>query len=144
MKLFRIVSIVTIYSAILLMSGCGSAGSEGSALGTVFSTNPVAPPPAAGPTVAAAPSGLSATAFSSGQINLAWADNSSNESGFRIERKTGIDGTYAEITTTVPDIVSYSDTGLAPSTIYYYRIRSTNSVGDSSYTTEVHATTPAG
>jgi len=33
-----------------------------------------------------APSGLTATAVSQHQINLAWADNSSDESGFKIER----------------------------------------------------------
>ena len=37
-------------------------------------------------TAPAAPTGLSATAVSSSQINLAWTDNASNESGFRIER----------------------------------------------------------
>ncbi|MCK5643183.1 MAG: S8 family serine peptidase, partial [Gammaproteobacteria bacterium] len=36
----------------------------------------------------AAPSALAATAFSGSQINLTWTDNSSNETGFRIERKT--------------------------------------------------------
>src|SRR5207244_9423163 len=35
------------------------------------------------PTVPATPTGLSAAPASSSQINLAWADNSSNETGFR-------------------------------------------------------------
>ncbi|MCU0833256.1 MAG: S8 family serine peptidase, partial [Chromatiaceae bacterium] len=33
-----------------------------------------------------APSGLTATALSTSQVNLTWVDNSTNESGFRIER----------------------------------------------------------
>ena len=41
------------------------------------------------PTAPAAPTNLSATAVSSSQINLAWTDNASNESGFRIERVSG-------------------------------------------------------
>ena len=38
------------------------------------------------PTVPAAPTGLTATAASSSQINLAWSDTANNETGFRIER----------------------------------------------------------
>jgi titin len=36
----------------------------------------------------AAPSSLAATAVSSSQVNLSWIDNSSNESGFYLERST--------------------------------------------------------
>ena len=44
--------------------------------------------------VPATPYGLTATAASSSQINLAWTDISANESGFKIERKTGSGGSY--------------------------------------------------
>ena len=47
----------------------------------------------------AAPSALAATALSTTQINLTWSDNSANETGFKIERKTGSGGTYAQIAT---------------------------------------------
>jgi hypothetical protein len=89
----------------------------------------------------AAPSGLSATAASSSQINLAWTDNSSNETGFKIERKTGASGTWSQITTTAAGVTSYSNTGLAASTQYYYRVRATNATGDSAYSNEANATT---
>jgi formylglycine-generating enzyme required for sulfatase activity len=94
-------------------------------------------------TVPAAPSGLSATAVSSGQINLAWVDNSNNESSFVIERKTGVLGTYTHLVTTSSNANAYSDTTLSASTNYYYRVRSTNSAGYSGYAAEVNATTPA-
>src|SRR3989338_4130451 len=81
------------------------------------------------------PSGLSAIADSSGQINLTWADNSSNETGFKIERKTGTNGTYTQIKTVSANVTSYSDTGLTEGTTYYYRVIATNSAGDSAYTT---------
>ena len=75
------------------------------------------------------------------QINLSWQDNSSDETGFKIERKTGASGTYAQIATTNTNITTYSDTGLSPSTTYYYRVRAYNANGNSAYSNEVSATT---
>jgi hypothetical protein len=94
-----------------------------------------------GATVPSAPSGLSATAASSNQINLTWTDNSNNEDGFRIERKTGAGGTYAEIATVGAGVTTYQNTGLAASTTYYYRVRAYNAAGNSSYSNEANATT---
>jgi hypothetical protein len=87
-----------------------------------------------------APSGLTATAVSTTQINLAWTDVS-NDTGYRVERKTGLGGTYAEIATTSNSEVSYSSTGLTDSTTYYYRVRAYNAAGNSSYSNEANATT---
>src|SRR4029450_13584830 len=50
-------------------------------------------------TLPTAPSGLTATAASSTQINLAWTDNSNNEDGFRIERAATSGGAYSVIAT---------------------------------------------
>ena len=94
-------------------------------------------------TCPAAPSGLSATTASSSQIDLSWTDNSSGESGFKIERKTGSGGTYAQIVTVSADVTSYSSTGLTASTTYYYHVRAHNSGGNSSYSSEANATTSA-
>lgn len=90
-----------------------------------------------------APSGLSATATSTTQINLSWTDNSSNESGFKIERGSSNTGPFSLIYTTSAGATSYSNTGLSASTTYYYRISSTNSAGDSSFTSVANATTQA-
>ncbi|MFH1226477.1 MAG: SBBP repeat-containing protein, partial [Planctomycetota bacterium] len=90
-----------------------------------------------------APTGLAPAAVSFSQINLAWTDNSNNEDGFQIERKTGIAGTYAAITTIVgADIAAYSDTGLTDGTVYYYRVKAYNAIGDSAYCADATATTP--
>ena len=99
-------------------------------------------------TLPAAPSGLSASAASSaGQINLSWTDNSTNETGFSIERKTGT-GSFAEIATVGADVTTYSNTGLAEQTTYTYRVSSYNAAGNSAYSNEASATTalnaPAG
>ncbi|MFH1228372.1 MAG: fibronectin type III domain-containing protein, partial [Planctomycetota bacterium] len=88
-----------------------------------------------------APSSLIATAISATAITLAWTDNSNAETGFKIERKTGSGGTYAQITIVGANGVTYTDTTLTGETTYYYRIRAYNANGNSDYSSEVFATT---
>jgi hypothetical protein len=95
-------------------------------------------------TIPTAPTGLSATAASSSQINLAWTDAANNETGFRIERSTTSGGTYTEIATVGANISSYQNTGLTASTAYYYRVRAYNAAGNSGYSNVANATTQAG
>jgi hypothetical protein len=90
----------------------------------------------------AAPSGLSATAAPGPRIDLAWTDNSSNETGFTIERST--DGTtFAPLTTVGANQTSYSNPNLSPSTTYFYQVRATNASGDSAPSNVASATTPS-
>jgi Fibronectin type III domain len=70
----------------------------------------------------ASPSALTATTVSSSQIDLSWADNSTDETSFLIERCEGANCTFAQIATAVQNATTYSDTGLAPSTMYRYRV----------------------
>ena len=89
-----------------------------------------------------APSNLSATAVSTSQINLAWTDNSANETGFKIERATALAGPYTLITTTAANAATYNNTGLTAGTQYFYRVSATNAIGDSA-TITANATTQA-
>jgi RHS repeat-associated protein len=91
--------------------------------------------------IPAAPSSLGASAVSGTQINLTWTDNSGNETGFKLERKTGSGGSWSQIATPAANATSYNDTGLANGTEYYYRLRATNTAGDSSYSSEANAST---
>ena len=96
-----------------------------------------------GGTVPNAPSNLTATAVSSSQINLAWTDNSSDETGFKIERSNN--GTnFTQIDIVGANVSSYSNTGLAASTTYYYRVCAYNASGNSGYTNVASATTQSG
>lgn len=90
------------------------------------------------------PSNLTAQAVFPSQINLTWQDNSNNENGFKIERKTGATGTYSQIATVSANVSSYSNTGLTANTTYYYRVRAYNTAGNSSYSNEVSTATPEG
>ena len=84
---------------------------------------------------------LQVNTFSFQQIDIRWQDNSFNEEGFRIERKTTVNGTYNVITTVAINVISFSDTSLLPETKYYYRLRAYNFLGDSSNSNELSATT---
>jgi hypothetical protein len=89
-----------------------------------------------------APGSLVATTVSSTQLNLKWTDGSNSENEFMIERS--LDGTtFAQITTVPKNTVKYSDTGLSPDTLYYYRVRATNSRGNSGYSNTISSRTQA-
>ncbi len=74
---------------------------------------------------------LTATALSPTQITLKWSDRSSNEAGYEVERAASSTGPWAQIGTTSPSAISYTDSALTPSTAYYYRVIAYNSTGDS-------------
>lgn len=97
----------------------------------------------AGSAVPAAPTGLKATAINSARVDLQWVDNSSNESNFELQRATSSAFSSPTVFSLPANIPSYSDTGLSPSTTYYYRVRATNSSGQSAWSGTVSATTPA-
>ncbi len=88
-----------------------------------------------------APTGLAATAVSTSQINLAWTDNSSNETGFTIQRDTNSSFTAPQTFTVGSGVTSYQSTGLAAATTYYYRVKATNGSTSSAYSTTASATT---
>lgn len=90
----------------------------------------------------AAPSGLTATAVSTSQINLAWTDNAGNETGFRIERCQGQGCTsFTQIAQVGANVRSFSNTGLSRNTRYRYRVRAYNAAGNSAYSNTANART---
>jgi fibronectin type 3 domain-containing protein len=91
----------------------------------------------------AAPSLLTATAVSSNQVNLTWADNATNETGFTIERKTGA-GAFASLTTKGANSTSHNDTTVTAGTSHTYRVRADNTNGSSAWSNEANTTTPIG
>jgi hypothetical protein len=113
----------------------GSSDYSNEASATTFSLNPPA-----------APTNLVAVAISDGQINLSWIDNSNNETGFKIQRRTvvnGVPGGWDFAVTTVANATTFTNTSLLPSTTYEYRVCSTNDDGDSAWSNIATATTQA-
>ncbi len=76
---------------------------------------------------------LEAVAVSTSQIDLAWVDNSSNETGFEIYRALEVTGPYELIATTDPDAESHADTGLDPDTVYFYKVRAVRALTITDY-----------
>src|SRR5258706_16316984 len=74
-------------------------------------------------TTPTAPSNLTASAVSSNQITLNWQDNSSNESGFKIEQAPTASGAWKQIATVSANVTTYANNALVASTTYYYRLR---------------------
>jgi chitodextrinase len=91
------------------------------------------------------PSGLSASAAGAGQINLSWTASTDNVgvSGYQLERCQGAGCVnFAQIAT--PAGTSFSDSGLAASTSYSYRVRASDGSGNLSlYSNVASATTAA-
>lgn len=89
-----------------------------------------------------APSGLSAVAASSSAIGLSWSDNSSDETGFEVERSSsGSGGSFSLLITKPAGATSHQDSGLPASTEFCYRVRAVNGAGPSSYAGPACATT---
>jgi titin len=81
------------------------------------------------PVPPATPSNLRAVKITTNEIDLTWQDNSNNEQGFHVYRKTGSDTTYTLITNLPPKTTAYNDTGLVPGTQYDYHVEAYNVAG---------------
>ena len=136
--------------AALVLTAAGTIG----AFGACKSDSPAGPPPPPPPPPPAsipAPSGLTATAASGTHIDLAWTDNSTNETGFRVERCSGAACTnFAQIgANTAANITAFADEfGVAAGTSYSYRVRAFNATDSSAFSTTATVVTgsppPAG
>jgi hypothetical protein len=84
-----------------------------------------------------APTELKGTIVSKDQVDLTWKDNSTNETGYKIERKTD-SGNFTEIGSIAADVTTFSDKTVAINTNYTFRVYSFNKVGKSiNYSNEV-------
>lgn len=90
-----------------------------------------------------APVALEGEPISSTRIVISWTDNSTNELGFKIERKTG-DEDFVQIGRTQANTSNFRDDKLMASTEYVYRVVAYNSLGPSDYSNEVSVTTESG
>ena len=94
-----------------------------------------------------APSGLTAMASSSSQINLSWSGSTDNigVSGYLVERCTGSScANFTQVGSVGAGVTSFSDVGLQASTAYSYRVRASDTATLlSGYSAPVSAVTGA-
>ncbi len=74
------------------------------------------------------------------RLQLTWADNSSGEDGFLVERKVGQAGTYVPLATLGPNTVAYEDTSVQIGVTYCYRVKAFTASSYSSPSNEACAT----
>jgi len=97
-------------------------------ISNVTSTNTLTTRPATGqvyrfapPVISGGPAGLTFSAISAGGMTLNWTDNATNESAYAIYRST--DGiTYNLVSTLAANSTSSAQSGLNPSTLYFWRV----------------------
>jgi hypothetical protein len=77
----------------------------------------------------------------SSEIKLVWTDNSTDETGFNVERRTGEEGTFIIIDSTGKNTTDWTDNDIEDGVKYYYRVCAFNNVGNSGYTNEVEIVT---
>lgn len=91
--------------------------------------------------IPSAPTNLIVLAISEKSITIKWNDNSVNENGFIIARKSEEDLFYHYIDTVGSDVLTYQEVGLTPDHIYIYKVCSFNQFGISDYSNTVSART---
>lgn len=65
-------------------------------------------------------------------LQVAWQDNSSDETGFIIERSIGAGSVlFTEVARTAANVTMFTEANLVPDQIYNYRVRAFNAAGAS-------------
>ncbi|OQY30409.1 MAG: hypothetical protein B6244_00710 [Candidatus Cloacimonetes bacterium 4572_55] len=88
-------------------------------------------------TIPAAPTVLVLEVIGSAQLQLSWIDNADNEEGFRIERRTGDNPEFVQIAEIMS--TTFIDLNLQGDSLYCYRVKAFNEVGDSDYSETICA-----
>lgn len=115
-------------------------------LGYLYAKDSDTPPILQGGTPTA-PSNLQTVAGWENAIDLSWTDNSSDETGFAIERRAE-GGSWSQINQVNAGVTTYHNqgyngTGLALNTRYYYRVKAFNANGPSGFSNELASGTLA-
>ena len=89
----------------------------------------------------AAPTNVTATAATRTRVVVNWTDVATDETGYKIEKKTGT-GAFIHIVTVGANVTSYTNNFLDPNTQYQYRVRAYRGPDHSAYGTSNTVTTP--
>jgi len=110
----------------ILTPGDGAGATTDAFVARIFEKMP--------PTV---PEGLHFGTVTASDIEIAWTDPSGRAEGFRIERKDGEDGTWAEVGQTGTGETTFHESGFGEGSDHYYRVMAWNDIGDSAFSAEL-------
>ena len=82
------------------------------------------------------PTSLTTAGVFNSSVNLYWQDNSSNETGFRVQRRLPGSPDWVSVANTPANVTQYLDGGLLPRTFYYYQIQAFNDTESSTFSNE--------
>ncbi|MGC3996130.1 MAG: fibronectin type III domain-containing protein [Anaeromyxobacter sp.] len=120
----------TYYYYVTATNSYGTSSASSTASGTTSATV----------TIPTAPSTVSVATVSSSSLTVTWTA-SSGATSYTVYRSTSSSGTFSSAGTSTS--ASFTDTGLAASTTYYYYVTATNSAGTSSASSTASGTTSA-
>ncbi len=83
------------------------------------------------------PSNLAVVSNTDSTVTLSWVDNSTAETGFKIERSLEETSGFTVVGTVDADVTTYTDTGLEQMTMYYYRVYGYDSSDQSEFSATV-------
>jgi uncharacterized protein (TIGR02145 family) len=106
---------VLLFISYILIIGCSTSNDGNNSTTTVVPLNPT---------------NLTGNNPAISQIVLTWTDNSTNETGFKIERKTA-QTNYTLIGNSNADVTTYTDNTVLNNIPYTYRVYAYNNVGNS-------------
>jgi FtsP/CotA-like multicopper oxidase with cupredoxin domain len=88
------------------------------------------------------PLNLTAAVVGPTTVNLAWIDNSGNETGFRVERRTLVAPVFAAVGTVGASVTTFQDAAAPDGTTLEYRVIAFNAFADSTPSNVASVTTP--
>lgn len=89
-----------------------------------------------------APTHLSVVDSAYNRVELTWSDNSSNETKYKILRRTKMEVHYQVVAEVPENAINYVDTTVLPETEYYYKVFAENNDGGSLASNEIILKTP--
>jgi subtilase family serine protease len=128
------VSSTGLYTAPASGSGSSSVHVSGGGLSISASVTYTAPLPTA-------PSNATAAPVSSGWVLVTWKNNSTNDSGFLIERSIN-NGSWSFLGAVGANVTFFDDTSASKANSYSYRVAAYNSMGDSAYSNATASVKP--
>ena len=129
-----LVPATTAFRSAIDRDGDGSLDADEAMLGTNPASSRSVPPAAGTPcnqAVPTAPGTMTAAASGPYLVNIGWMDNSSNETGFAIERRWTNSPQWEPVADVAANTTVYADGSVGVNTGYIYRVRAYNCAGES-------------